>query len=83
MGGRGTCAACTASSRAVLANVGIINPGSDASCPPMTSPKSCRPLEEARSRPGLRFGDVTDCRDGEVTEFRDGEVTACREGESV
>jgi hypothetical protein len=83
MGGSGTCAACAASSRAVLANVGIMYPGKDASCPPITSPKSCRPLEDARSRPGRRFGDVTDWREGEVTGFRVGEVIEGRVGESV
>ena len=66
--GRGICAACAASSRAALANVGIMYPGKVASCPPTTSPKSCRALEDARSRPGRRLGEVTDWRDGEVTD---------------
>lgn len=72
-GGRGICAACAASSRAALANVGIMYPGKVASCPPTISPKSCRALEDARWRPGRRLGDEMDCCDGEVTECRVGE----------
>lgn len=83
MGGSGICAACAASSRALLANVGIMYPGSEMSCPPITSPNSCRPLDGARSRPGRRFGEVTDWRDGEVTAFRVGEATWWRAGDSV